>query len=395
MSFNIALSGINAINSQLNTISHNIANANTYGFKAGRANFATMVAGTQANGTYIGSITQSVGTRGGFLPTGRALDGAIDGNGFFVTKDSDGSMLFTRFGYFQRDADGYIVDGFGRRAQGYGASGAYGDIRVPTDTEPAKASDSLEYVGNLSADWAAPKNPNFDKDDDTSFNHSVASTVYDSLGRQHIVTQYFVKGQPPSTDVIAYYAMDGEIVGGNTPVQTVLQFDTNGQLTAPNSPVDLDLGTPAGASALAIKVNYAGTTQVAGETTTTVNRDNGYAAGVPGEVMLDEDGGVVVQYSNGKQRKVGSLALATFANQDGLSAVGDTAWRASAASGNPLIGSAGSGAFGKVVAGSLELSNADVTQELVDMMSAQRNYQANSKVLSTENQMMQALMQAL
>lgn len=102
-----------------------------------------------------------------------------------------------------------------------------------------------------------------------------------------------------------------------------------------------------------------------------------------------------MQYSNGKQRKVGSLALATFANQDGLSAVGDTAWRASAASGNPLIGSAGSGALGKVVAGSLELSNADVTQELVDMMSAQRNYQANSKVLSTENQMMQALMQAL
>lgn len=395
MSFNIALSGINAINSQLNTISHNIANSNTYGFKAGRANFATMVAGTQANGTYIGSTTQSVGTRGGFLTTGRALDGAIDGNGFFVTKDSDGSTLFTRVGYFQRDADGYIVDGFRRRAQGYGASGAYGDIRVPTDTEPAKASDSLEYVGNLSADWDAPKNPTFDKDDDTSFNHSVASTVYDSLGRQHIVTQYFVKGQPPSTDVTTYYAMDGEIVGGSTPVQTVLQFDTNGQLTAPNSPVDLDLGTPAGASALAIKVNYAGTTQVAGEPTTTVNRDNGYAAGVPGEVTLDEDGGVVVQYSNGKQRKVGSLALATFANQDGLTAVGDTAWRASAASGNPLIGSAGSGALGKVVAGSLELSNADVTKELVDMMSAQRNYQANSKVLSTENQMMQALMQAL
>jgi flagellar hook protein FlgE len=390
MSFNIALSGINAVNNQLTTISHNIANTGTYGFKSGRANFATMVAGAQANGTYIGSITQSVGVGGGIFNSGRALDAAIQGNGFFVTKDTDGSTLYTRVGVFQRDADGYVVDAFGRRAQGYAAGGGYGDLRIPTDMEPAKASGTLNYVGNLSADWEAPGKP-FDIDDDTSFNHSVASTVYDSLGREHIVTQYFVKEPAPSTNVTVHYAMDGKAVGGTG----TLEFDTNGQLTNQNVPDPLDLGTPDGASPLTVKLSYTGTSQFAGETTTTVNRTDGYRAGTPGEPTLDEEGNVVVQYSNGQSRTIGTLALATFANQDGLTAVGDTAWRASAASGNPLLGTAGAGALGKLVPEALELSNADVTKELVDMMSAQRNYQANSKVLSTENQMMQALMQAL
>ncbi|KVH43262.1 flagellar hook protein FlgE [Burkholderia diffusa] len=395
MSFNIALSGIKAINNQLTTISHNIANTGTYGYKAGRANFATMVAGTQSNGAYIGSVTQNISLGGSVFATGRGLDAAIQGNGFFVTKDSDGSTMYTRVGIFQRDAEGYMVDAFGRRAQGYAAGGAFGDIRIPTEVEPAKASDSLEYTGNLSADWTAPKTPNFDKDDDSSFNHSVSSTVYDSLGRQHIVTQYFVKSAAPSTDVTAYYAMDGEIVGGSTPKTETLKFDTNGQMTAPAAPFALDLGTPDGASPLSVKVNYAGTTQVAGDATTSVNRDNGYAAGVPGEPTIDSKGNIVVQYSNGQKRTVGTLAMANFASPDGLTAVGDTAWVASAASGGPLYGTAGKGAFGKLAPGSLELSNADVTNELVDMMTAQRNYQANSKVLSTENQMMQSLMQAL
>lgn len=391
MSFNIALSGINAINNQLTTISHNIANTGTYGFKSGRANFATMISGTQANGAYIGSVTQSIGVGGGVFATGRGLDAAIDGNGFFVTKDDDGSTLFTRVGIFQRDADGYLVDAFGRRAQGYAEGGAYGDLQIPVGVAPAKASDRLDYAGNLSADWEAPAQAVFDKDDDTSFNHTVSSAVYDSLGRQHIVTQYFVKAPSPSTDVTVHYAMNGERIDGSA----TLSFDTHGRLTSPTAPTPLNLGTPDGAAPLTLAIHYAGATQVAGESSTMVNRDNGHAAGVPGEPTLDSRGNVVVQYSNGQKRTLGTIALATFPSPDGLVAAGDTAWRASSTSGNALLGTAGAGALGKLVTSSLELSNADVTKELVDMMTAQRNYQANSKVLSTENQMMQALMQAL
>ncbi|AIO69906.1 flagellar hook protein FlgE [Burkholderia oklahomensis] len=395
MSFNIALSGINAVNNQLNTISHNIANTGTYGFKSGRANFATMVAGAQPNGTYIGSITQNVGIGGSIMKTGRGLDAAIQQDGFFVTKDADGSLLYTRVGIFQRAADGYMVDGFGRRVQGYAANGVLGDLQVPNTVEPAKASDSIEYAGNLSADWKVPKNPKFDKDDDTSFNHSVSTTVYDSLGRKHVVTQYFVKQPAPSTDIDTYYAMDNELVGDAAPAKQTLKFDENGKLTEPTAPVALDLGTPAGAGKLVVNVNYTGVMQVGGDSSTTTNNQNGYAAGTPGEPSIDEKGNVVVQYSNGQKRTVGTVALAAFASADGLTAVGDTAWKASTASGNPLYGTPGSGMFSKLATASLEMSNADVTRELVDMMSAQRNYQANSKVIATENQMMQSLMQAL
>jgi len=404
MSFNIALSGINAINKQLTITSHNIANGATIGFKASRANFATMMAGDQGNGTSVASVTQSIGGgSAGVFSTGVKLDAAIQGNGFFVTRNAEGNTLFTRAGIFHRSQDGYIVDTFGHRVQGYAMGGAYGDLHTPADTDPAKASTRLSYAGNLSASAAAPQVDKFDKANANSYSKKITSTVYDSLGGQHQVEQYFVKlSNTPASSIptksaevlntyAVYYVVDDK-PASNTPV--LLKFDEHGALKDPSVFGTFSVSGPGFAKG-DIKVDYTGTTQYASDTTTTTNQADGHQSGVPGEPMLDKRGNVVVQYSNGEKRTLGTLALATFANPDGLEAVGDTAWTASTASGNPLLGTPGAGGLGELVPGALELSNADVTNELVTMMAAQRNYQANSKVLSIENQMMQSLMQAL
>lgn len=394
MSFEIALSGINAVNTQLDTISNNIANTGTYGFKSSRANFASMYAGTQPAGAEVASLTQSIDTGGGVLTTGRALDAAIQGRGFFVTRDTSGAMMFTRVGIFAADKDGFIVDSFGRKVQGYAAVpgsttlGAMGDLKVPTGQIAARASTNVAYVGNLSADWTAPTVA-FDPANPQSFNGSMVSVVYDSLGAQHSLTQYFVRGAMGEVDV--HYTFDGAPIATTTP----LRFGTDGQLTSPTAPVALALPTPAGAAALGVSMNYAGTTQFAGEATTTVNAADGYASGALIGVQLSEDGAVMAQYSNGQKERVGTIVLATFPNENALVAVSDTSWTTSNESGVPLYFTPGSGMAGKLTPGALEQSNVDITSELVTLMTAQRNYQANTKVISTENEMMQTLMQAL
>jgi len=389
MSFNIALAGINAINGQLNQISNNIANSGTFGFKSGRANFAASYINAMPSGVSIGSTSQSMDIAGGFLPTGRGMDAAIQGRGFFVTRDTDGSMVFSRAGVFGTDANGNVVDFMGRRVQGYGETGALGDLKVPTGSIPAQASGELAYAGNMSADWDPPANMVFNPDDPSSYNGMSVTTVYDSLGREHTVTQYFVKGRGNEMDV--HYVMDGQDLGK----PATLTFDDHGKLVSPTSNMDLDLGTPAGAAPLTLAISYEGTTMFAGDQTTSKNRADGYRPGNVQGVSLAEDGTIEVQYDNGKKLPAGRIAIATFQNEDGLVPVGGTGWQASAATGEPLFGMPGAGSAGKLAVGAIEQSNVDMTAELVNLMGAQQNYQANSKVLSTENEMMRTLMQAL
>ncbi|NMG63527.1 flagellar basal body protein FlaE [Azoarcus indigens] len=395
MSFEIALSGINAINTQLDTISNNIANSGTYGFKSSRANFASMYAGTQPTGTEVSSLTQTLGIGGGVLNTGRDLDVSISGGGFFVTRDTDGTEVYTRVGVFSKDKDGYLVDSFGRKVQGYAAVegsdalGAMGNLQIPTGQIPAQASTTLNYVGNLSVDWTVPTVATFDPADPQSFNSSVLSVVHDSLGVKHTVTQYFVKTD--TNEITAYYTFDGGAPVGSQ----VLSFDTEGRLQSPTAAVTVNLGTPTGAEPMTLALDYTGTTQYGGDATTTTNAANGYAAGTQSGVQIDADGSVFATYSNGEKLKVGTLVLATFPNQDALVPISDTSWTTSNASGLPLYSTPGVGLAGSLTAGALEQSNVDMTSELVTLMSAQRNYQANTKVISTENEMMQTLMQAL
>jgi len=399
MSFDIALSGIHAINAQLDTISNNIANSGTYGFKSGRANFSSMYAGEQPTGVEASSVTQSIDDNGSVVTTGGAMDAAIQGRGFFVSRDSAGAVLYSRVGIFSVDKNGCVVDGMGRHAQGFAVVpgsttlGAMGDLTVPTGQIAAQATDAMQYVGNMSSDWVAPTVTPFDHTDSQSFNGSTVSVVYDSLGSQHSMAQYFAK--TGGNQVTVHYTLDGTDTG----LTTVLDFGTSGQLSAVNgaapAPVTLALGTPTGAAPVSVSLDYAGTTQFAGAANTTTNKSNGYASGTFSGVQIANDGSVMATYSNGQKQSVGTLALATFPDEGALVSVSDTSWTTSNASGTPLYFAPGTGMAGSLTTGALEQSNVDITSELVNLMSSQRNYQANSKVISTESAMLQSLMQAI
>jgi len=394
MSFNIALSGIQAINEQLEAVSNNIANSSTYGFKSSRANFSAMYAGEQANGVSVGSLTQNIGTNGSVESTGRSLDAAIEGRGFFVSRDAQGSMSYSRVGIFAADNAGNLVDAAGRKVQGYGPTvngtlGTMGDIKIPTGQIAAKASTAVNFTGNLSADWAPPTNTTFDPAKPDSYNMVKQSVLYDSLGAQHTVSQYFIKGA--NNSVTVQYGFDGAVPAASK----ALTFNGQGQLPAATNSGNLTLTPTNGAAPIVFSIDYNGTTQFAGEATSTTNSTDGYASGTYVGVELAADGSVVARYSNEQKQTVGTIALATFGNEGALTATSDTSWQANAASGLALLGTPGAGLAGKLNTGSLEGSNVDITSELVGLMTSQRNYQANSKVITTENQMMQALMQAL
>jgi flagellar hook protein FlgE len=395
MSFNIALSGIQAINEQLEAVSNNIANAGTYGFKSSRANFASVYAGEQANGVEIGSLTQNISQNGSLQTTGRGLDAAIQGRGFFTSRDAQGVMQYTRVGIFNASKEGFLVDAAGRKVQGYGPTvggvlGTMGDIKIPTGQIPAVASTGVAYVGNLSADWKNPTIATFNHTDPNSYNMVKQSVLYDSLGTQHTVSQYFVK--TGTNTVAVHYGFNGAAPTG-TP--TTLTFNAAGQLPPGTKSAALTLTPTGGGAPVNFTIDYTGTTQFAGEATTTTNRSNGYSSGAFVGVELAEDGSIVAKYSNEQQQVVGTLAIATFPDESGLVQTSDTSWSANSTSGTPLYSTPGIGLAGKLSKGTLEGSNVDITSELVGLMTSQRNYQANSKVITAENQMMQALMQAL
>ncbi len=435
MSFEIAISGLQAVNNSIETISNNIANATTYGFKSSRANFADMYAGSQPMGTQVFSTTQTIGIGGSVLKTGGSMDAAIQGRGFFVTRDISGATVYSRVGLFSTDKDGYVVDVFGRKAQGYPLApgstmpGPLGDLLVPSGQIPAQATTRLSYVGNMSAGWTVPTATPFDPKLPQSYNSSVTSAVYDSLGNQHSVTQYFVKTGTGTVDV--HYTMDGVVIKGTqitspgspavidtdgsvtgtvgavitpaVPPTTAavaggplsLSFDTQGQLPTPTPAVTL-AATPVGAATMSVAVDYTGTTQFAGAATTLVNNpDDGYASGTLTGVEITEDGSVLAQYSNGQKQSIGMLAMATFPDENGLTSVGNSGWSANNVSGAAVYSTPGVGMAGKLATGAVEQSNVDVTSELVSLMTSQRNYQANSKVIQAESQMMQSLMQAI
>ncbi|WP_332858837.1 flagellar hook-basal body complex protein [Janthinobacterium svalbardensis] len=392
MSFDIALSGIQSINQQLNSTSNNIANAGTYGFKSSRANFSAMYAGSRATGTEIGSLTQSMSLNGGVLNTGRALDAAIDGRGYFVSRDAQNTMTYSRVGIFSASNEGKLIDANGRLVQGYAAVkgstalGTMGDMLIPTGQIPAVASTKLAYAANMSSEWTIKTVP-FSKTSELSYNSGKSSIIYDSLGAKHSLGQYFVK---TAAGVDVHYTFDNADV---LPV-TNMTFDTSGKLVTGTSATPV-LPTPPGAAPMSVAIDYTGTTQFAGESTTSTDRADGYASGTYTGVELATDGSVVAKYTNGQKQSIGVIALATFPDEGALTAVNDTSWVASTTSGTAMYDRPGVGMAGKLVTSSLEQSNVDITSELVGLMTSQRNYQANSKVISTENAMLQSLMQAL
>ncbi|PTQ70640.1 flagellar hook protein FlgE [Pseudomonas sp. GV071] len=395
MSFNIALTGLNAVSDQLDTVSNNIANVGTVGFKSSRTEFGSVYADSQAMGVEVLGNTQSISLGGSLTSTSRSLDLAISGGGFFVVKNTTGEQQYTRAGVFGTDTANYVVNSSGQRLQGYPTdadgnllNGTISDLQLKTGSLPAKATDSLGFVANLDADETVPAAA-FDVADAATYNSTYTTKVFDSQGKEHTLTQYFVKTADNSWT--SHNFVDGTASGN-----TNLSFDSAGMLTAPATPVTVNAaGLAGGVDPLAIAVDFTGTTQYGSDFAVTTNKASGYASGEKTGIAVDEGGKIYVNYSNGERLLQGQVVLANFANAEGLKNVSGTAWTETSNSGAALIGAPGVGQFGSVITGALEGSNVDLTAQLVTLMEGQRNYQANTKVLTTDKELNQVLFSAI
>ena len=400
MSYEIAATGLNAVNEQLDGISNNIANSGTVGYKSRTTQFSAMYAGTQAMGVSVAGSAQSISTGGSMVSTGNALDLAINDDGFFVMCDSAGNISYTRAGSFVTDKNGYIVNASGDYLQGYPVddsgtlqTGTVTDIQIKTGNIPAQATDSMTFTANFDAsdETIDRSSVQFDANNSDTYTDSYTTTVYDSLGNEHSVSQYFTKTADNTWEV--QYTFDGEAQTGVPP--TTLTFDPNtGKLTSPTTPQTITFTTDE-AAPISMTVDYSDCTQYGSDFSVTTNSATGYASATQNGVQVDDDGKVYATYSNGERMLQGQVVLATFPDENGLEAVSGTAWVQTGESGTPLIGTPGSGSCGTLSSGMLESSNVDITNELVNLMTAQRNYQANTKVISTSTQLDQALFQAM
>ncbi|WP_445946744.1 flagellar hook protein FlgE [Shewanella sp.] len=402
MSFNIALSGLQSTTQDLNTISNNIANSSTVGFRGGRSEFAAIYNGGQAGGVSVMSTTQNF-TKGGSLTyTGRQLDMGIQGDGFFVLKGTDGANMYARAGMFHQDSQGFVVDPVGNRLQGYGASatgriqtGNAIDLQIQTASLAAKATTDVALVSNLDARVAIidPAVTPFDATKSDTFHSSNTVSVYDSLGTEHALTQYYVKTGSNTWDV--HFMMDGKDVTPATGHQ--MTFDSNGVLQTGKT-LNLaitDATILNGASALNFGIGYDKSTQYAANYNNSSLRQDGFTSGELKGVRLDDNGLVYGTYTNGQELLQGQVALANFSNPNGLKPVSNNAWIASNEAGQAIMGAPSTGTMGTVTGGYLEGSNVDTTAEMVNLMSAQRNYQSNAKVLDVNSTMQQALLNSI
>jgi flagellar hook protein FlgE len=396
MPFAVALSGLNAASSDLSVTANNIANANTTGFKASRAEFADVFAvGAQniGNGVAMSSVTQEF-SQGGVDFTDRGLDLAISGEGFFTVSDR-GVVSYTRAGSFGVDRDGYVVNSQSQRLQifpiannGSFNTGTLSDLRLATADSPPQATTTTEFGINLPANAAVPPVPLFDPTNASSYNHSTAVTIYDSLGAPHTQTAYFVKTAVANQWEARFY-IDGTPVGG----ANAMTYSNLGVLTAPvGGGIALPpYAPPNGSAPITITANLLNSTQYGGQFGVNLLSQNGFASGRLSSVDVDPNGVIFARFTNGRSVPLGQVALSNFANTQGLRQLGDTSWAESFISGDAVRGSAGTGSFGLIQAGALESSNVDLTEQLVNMITAQRNFQANAQMISTADQVTQTI----
>ncbi len=404
MAFQQGLSGLNAASKALDVISNNVANASNVGFKQSGTIFADVYAsalngasaGLQVGiGTQVGKVAQ-IFNQGNITPTNNPLDVAINGAGFFRL-NQEGAIAYSRNGQFQIDKNGYIINSQGYRLTGYPATptGAIlpaspTDIYIDTaDLMPAQTSE-IQIGLNLDSRSTVPANAwvaGATTPDPSTYNSSTSVTVYDSLGNSHIMTMYFVT--QGNGDWNMYTQLDG---GPTSAAATALNFDTSGQLTTgmPLTVAGLTVTTGAN-SPFDINLDLTSSTQYGSAFGINRQVQDGFASGRLSGITIGDDGIIQGRYSNGQTRNLGQVVLANFANPQGLLSLGNNLWGESPASGQPLIGAPNTGSLGELTAGAVEESNVDLTAELVNMITAQRNYQANAQSIKTQDQIMQTL----
>jgi flagellar hook protein FlgE len=489
MAFNIGLSGLRAATSDLNVTGNNIANAGTAGFKQSRAEFSDVYAASvngsgknpQGSGVLLSNVSQLF-NQGNVNYTQNALDLAINGNGFFQTSNN-GEVSYTRAGYFGTDRDGFMVNNFGYKLQGYAIdgngnlqNGVISDLRIETASQAPQATTTLNQTFNLNStnkvptSWqgaydssiqdaettwlndpanlvADPDNPTpaesaaaqaavaadpialaaanmaanatFDPADPTTYNSSTSTNVYDTQGNAHVMTQYFVKtdanqwqmnvlidGRNPATpaSTTPYSMAVGFTAGGQLDTASLtssaaFSVDPSGRFTLNGwEPAASDGGEPpvwssngANANPTGILVDMRNSTQFSSSFAVNAVSQDGYTTGQLAGLEIDDTGVIFARYTNGQSNVQGQVILASFANVQGLTPVGKTAWVQSFASGEPVVGTPRSGTLGALQSGALEDSNVELSDQLVNLIVAQRNYQANAKTIETESSITQTI----
>lgn len=405
MALNQALSGINAAQSDLNVISNNIANAGTVGFKGSTAQFAEVyaVTGLNLSSVAVGSGAELTGvaqqfTQGDLETTNGSLDMAISGNGFFVVNNGSGDQ-YTRDGAFHENEAGNVVTADGAFLQVYppNATGGFNtstltNLQLNTAQSAATPTSAITISSNLPAGDPLPTNTPFNPSDNTTYNDASSFKVYDSQGGSHNATIYYVKTANNTWNANLY-------IDGNSAGTVPMTFNSAGTLVAPANgnlsftPVQPTNGATFPAN---MTVNVTNTTQFGSAYAPGSINQNGFEAGVLQNVEIGTDGTVTAIYSNNQTSQLGQIAVANFANLQGLQQVGNNRWVASQSSGTAVMGTASTGQFGNIEQGQLETSNtADTTAQLVNMIQAQQDYQANSQMLGTVNSLSQTLFQAI
>lgn len=436
MGFQTGLSGLNAASKNLDVIGNNVANSSTVGFKSGQAQFADVFAASLSGGgasqigigTKLSTVAQQF-TQGNITSTNNPLDVAINGKGFFVLGNG-GAQTYSRNGQFQLDKNGNIVTSNGLKLQGYQVdsngvvTGAMGSLLISTASQPPEptggaaqyaatpvtysSGTGVKIVVNLdsrstpidsTATPFSPTNP-------ASYTKSTSFQIFDSLGNAHTLTEYFVAGGavPATPGTWNVYATVDGTQTGVTPQGSPLLFDTSGKLVAATVPfqVAVDLDAVAGAQTtpttnnaaqtLSFNVDFTNSTQFGSLYAITSATQDGYAPGELASFNIGQDGTLQGRYTNGQARNMGQLALANFANPQGLQQLGDNQWAESPGSGAALLGQPGSAGLGVLQSSATEDSNVDLTAELVNMIVAQRAYQANAQTIKTQDAIQQTLM---
>lgn len=436
MSFNIGLSGLRAATKDLNVTGNNIANAGTVGFKQSRAEFADVYAATvlgtgknqQGSGVLLGNVSQLF-NQGGINYTQNPLDLAINGNGFFQVSNN-GAISYTRAGFFGTDKDGFIVDNFGYNLQGYPTdandrieTGKIDNLQIKKGTQEPKSTSKITQTFNLNSTLDRPKVSPMHASDPESYNSSTSTTIYDSQGNPHTFTQYFVKTGPNNWSM--HVLIDGRSptnAAEDPPVTAVipLQFDANGKLnetslnnaTLPTGfsvtngvlgfsgwdPAKLDdnanppvWGSNGAQRNQPFTLDMREASQYASAFAVTQVAQDGYTTGELSGIEIDDSGKIFARYTNGQSKVQGQVILADFANVQGLTPVGKTQWVQSLESGEPVRNPGRTGTLGAIQAGALEDSNVELSDQLVNLIVAQRNYQANAKTIETNSAITQTI----